>query len=128
MINNLLFGWRSYFVVEYNRLRIWQRFVELEIMFRRDAFRPQMIYLVAEVFEHPQFNRFTAGTSGVVYEPIRRTQDIGFQDNISSIRLYRGPAFASAPNFKMVCYEDVDFQGRRLVLAPGFYGHLSMDM
>ncbi len=85
-----------------------------------------MIYLVAEVFEHPQFNRFTSGASGIVYEPIRRTQAIGFQNNISSIKLYKGPAFASAPNFKMACYEDVNFRGRRLVLSPGFYGHLDL--
>ena len=85
-----------------------------------------MIYLVAEVFEHPQYNRFTPGISGIVYEPVRRTRNIGFQDNISSIRLYRGPAFSSAPNFKMVCYEHTNFRGRRLVLSPGFYGHLDL--
>jgi hypothetical protein len=91
-----------------------------------DGSKLRSICLVAEVFEHPQFNRFTPGISGIVYEPIRNTSDIGFQKNISSIRLYRGPGFASAPNFKMLCYEEPDFRGRRLVLSPGFYGHLDL--
>jgi regulation of enolase protein 1 (concanavalin A-like superfamily) len=95
-------------------------------MFPTDGSKLRMVHLVAEVFEHPQYNTFTPGISGIVYEPVRRTRDIGFQDNISSIRLYRGPAFASAPNFKMVCYEDANFRGRRLVLSPGFYGHLDL--
>ena len=48
-----------------------------------DGSKLRSICLVAEVFEHPQFNRFTPGISGVVYEPIRITGDIGFQKNIS---------------------------------------------
>ena len=95
-------------------------------MFRSDAARPQMIYLVAEVFEHPQYNRFTKGMSGMVYEPVEFTGDIGFYDNISSIKLYRGPAYAAAPNYKMVCYERPNFRGRTLVLSPGLYGHLDL--
>ena len=95
-------------------------------MFPIDGSKLRMIYLVAEVFEHPQYNRFTPGINGIVYEPIRATRDIGFQDNISSIRLYRGPAFDSTPSFKMICYEDTNFRGRRLVLSPGFYGHLDL--
>lgn len=95
-------------------------------MLRSSYSKSNMIYLVAEVFEHPQFNGFTPGISGLVYEPVKFTGDIGFQDNISSIRLYRGPAYASIPNYKMVCYEHVNFQGRRLVLSPGMYGHLDM--
>jgi hypothetical protein len=84
------------------------------------------IHLVAEVFEYPQFNNFTPGISGLVFAPIRNTGEIGFNDRISSIKLYRGPGFVSAPNFKMICYEDLNFQGRKLVLAPGFYGHLEL--
>ena len=95
-------------------------------MFPIDGSKLRTICLVAEVFEHAQYNRFTQGIGGIVYEPLRSTRDIGFQDNISSIRLYRGPNFASTPNLKMVCYEDVNFQGRRLVLSPGFYGHLDL--
>lgn len=95
-------------------------------MFPYDVSKLRAIYLVAEVFENPQFNRFTSGIRGLVYEPVRATGDIGFPNNISSIRLYRGPAFDSAPNFKMICYEKENFQGRRLVLAPGFYGHLDI--
>jgi len=95
-------------------------------MFPIDGSKMRMIYLVSEVYEHPQYNNFTPGISGIVFEPIRSTQDIGFQDNISSIKLYRGPAFAAAPNYKMICYEHVNFQGRKLVLSPGFYGHLDL--
>ena len=95
-------------------------------MFPADGSKLRMIPLVAEVFEHPQYNRFTPGISGIVYEPMRSTKDIGFQDNISSIKLYRGPGFASAPNFRMICYEHTNFRGRRLVLSPGLYGHLDI--
>jgi hypothetical protein len=95
-------------------------------MFPIDGSKLRTIHLVAEVFEHPQFNRFTPGISGIVYEPLPFTRDIGFNDNISSIRLYRGPGFVSSPDFKMICYEQSDFQGRRLVLSPGFYGHLNL--
>ena len=100
--------------------------IKEEVMFPIDGSKLRTIHLVAEVFEHPQFNRFTPGIRGVVYQPTPYTRDIGFNDNISSIRLYRGPGFASTPNYKMICYEDSNFRGRRLVLSPGFYGHLDL--
>lgn len=99
---------------------------EREMMLPIDGSKLRMIHLVAEVFEHPQYNRFTQGISGIVYESIRYIRDIGFNDNISSIRLYRGPAFSSSPTHKMICYEEPNFRGRRLVLSPGLYGHLDL--
>ncbi|MBT3271197.1 hypothetical protein HN371_28920 [Candidatus Poribacteria bacterium] len=76
--------------------------------------------LVVEVFEHTNYR----GRSGTILEPIRFTRDIAFQDNISSVKVYRGPAFASAPNQKVILWEHRDYRGRKLALGPGFYPNL----
>ena len=76
--------------------------------------------LIVELFDQPYFR----GRSGLVYEPIRYTGFIGFQDNISSVRIYKGPNYASSPNYKAIFHEHIDFQGKRLALGPGFYPNL----
>jgi hypothetical protein len=34
---------------------------------------------------------------------------------------YKGPGFNASPNYKAIFYEDVNYQGRKLVLPPGYY-------
>lgn len=77
--------------------------------------------LVVEVFDQPNFQ----GRSTTVVEPVRRTQDIGFQDNIQSVKVYKGPAFSSGPTYKALLYEHENFTGRKIALTPGFYPNLA---
>jgi regulation of enolase protein 1 (concanavalin A-like superfamily) len=76
--------------------------------------------LIVEVFEHPYFG----GKRGIVWQPVRYTGNIGFQRNISSIRVFKGPNFARNADFKALFYEHIDFQGKRLALGPGFYPNI----
>ncbi len=76
--------------------------------------------LIAEIFDQPYFR----GRWGLVYEPVRYTGVIGFQDNISSARIYKGPNFDSVPNYKAIFHEHIDYQGKRLALGPGVYPNL----
>lgn len=77
--------------------------------------------LIVEIFERPGYQ----GKRGAIIEPIKFTGDIGFQDNISSIRVYKGPGYASSPNYKAIFHEHINFQGRQLVLGPGFYPNIA---
>jgi len=76
--------------------------------------------LIAEVFERPYFG----GKRGIVWQPIRYTGFVGFQDNISSIKVYKGPHYGRNTDYKAIFYEHIDFQGRRLALGPGFYENI----
>ena len=76
--------------------------------------------LIVEVFEHVNFG----GRRGYVFEPVSFTADIGFQDNISSVKIYKGPNFKSNPNYKAILHQHWHFQGRKLALGPGFYPNL----
>ena len=76
--------------------------------------------LIVEVFEHPNFG----GRRAYVFEPIDFTAKIGLQDNISSVRVYKGPGFKSSPNYKVILHEHWHYQGRKLALGPGFYPNL----
>ena len=76
--------------------------------------------LVVEIFDQPYFR----GRRGLVYEPVRYTGFIGFQDNISSLRVFKGPSFAGSPNYKVILHEHIDYQGKRLALGPGHYPSL----
>ena len=76
--------------------------------------------LVVEVFQHTNFR----GRMGYVVEPVPFTRDIGFQDNISSVRVYKGPNFSSNPNYKVILYQHRHFRGQKLALGPGFYPNL----
>jgi regulation of enolase protein 1 (concanavalin A-like superfamily) len=61
---------------------------------------------------------------GYVVEPVPFTAHIGFQDNISSLRVYKGPNFSSNPNYKVILYQHRDYRGKKLALGPGFYPNL----
>ncbi|MYB00746.1 DUF1349 domain-containing protein [Candidatus Poribacteria bacterium] len=76
--------------------------------------------LIVEIFQHTNFR----GRMGYVVEPVPFTAHIGFQDNISSLRVYKGPNFSSNPNYKVILHQHRDFRGKRLALGPGFYPNL----
>jgi len=56
-----------------------------------------------------------------VIDNVPFTQSIGFQDTISSARVYRGPGYATSPNYKVIFHEHRDYKGRQLILSPGYY-------
>ena len=70
--------------------------------------------LVVEVFQHTNFR----GRMGYVVEPVQQTQTIGFQDNISSVRVYKGPNFSSNPNYKVIFYQHGNFRGKKIGTRP----------
>ena len=76
--------------------------------------------LIVEVFQHVNFR----GRMGYVLEPVPHTGHIGFQDNISSLRVYKGPNFSGSPNYKVNLYQHVNYKGKKLALGPGFYPNL----
>ena len=76
--------------------------------------------LIVEVFQHVNFR----GRMGYIVEPVPFTAHIGFQDNISSVRVYKGPNFSSNPNYKVIFHQHRDFRGKKLALGPGFYPNL----
>ena len=76
--------------------------------------------LIVEVFQHTNFR----GRMSYVVEPVQHTRHIGFQDNISSLRVYKGPNFSSNPNYKVLLYQHTNYRGRKLALGPGFYPNL----
>ncbi len=76
--------------------------------------------LVVEVFEHVNYQ----GRKITLIDSQTNTSLIGVQDIISSIKIYKGPSFNASPNYKAIFHEHFNFQGRRLVLAPGFYPNI----
>lgn len=76
--------------------------------------------LVGQVYRDPHFE----GPNGFVIDNVAFTRDIGFQDNISSVKVYRGPGYATSPNYTMILHEHRDFRGRQIVLGPGYYPNL----
>jgi hypothetical protein len=76
--------------------------------------------LVVEVFEHVNFQ----GRRVTIIDSVPNTDEMGAQDIISSIKIYRGPGFNASPNYKAIFHEDLSYKGRRLVLAPGYYPNI----
>ncbi len=64
------------------------------------------------------------GRKVTVIDAVPDTSEIKASDTTSSIKIYGGPGFKSAPNYKCVFYEHPKFDGRRLVLGPGFYPNI----
>lgn len=73
--------------------------------------------LIVEAYEHPFFR----GKKVTLIEPVADLRELGADNIISSIKIFKGPSFASAPNYKAVFYDGPNFQGKALVLGPGFY-------
>ncbi|HGJ64401.1 TPA: hypothetical protein ENS27_03300 [bacterium] len=76
--------------------------------------------IIVEVFRDPGFR----GKKVTILDSVSDTTLIGCNDMISSIKVYRGPGFDAAPNFKAIFYEHPNFTGRRIVLSPGFYPNI----
>ena len=64
--------------------------------------------LVIEVFQHVNYN----GRKVTILDSVPNTEDIGAQDLISSIKIYKGPAFSAAPNYKAIFHEHVNYLSR----------------
>lgn len=73
--------------------------------------------LVVEVFRDKYFQ----GTKATIIQPVESLQAIGMEGTISSLRVYHGPGAAASPNQRAIFYEFPQYQGRRLVLPPGYY-------
>ena len=76
--------------------------------------------LIVEVFDSWGFR----GRRAIVIDPIRSTAEFGFENNISSIRIYKTSSYHSAPIYKAMFHEDTDFHGRHLALGPGIYPNI----
>jgi len=81
---------------------------------------PRMPRLVVDVYEHPDFG----GIRTTIIDNVPFTGDLGFLKNISSVKVYRGPGYATSPNYKVILHEERDYKGRQLVLGPGYYPNL----
>lgn len=78
--------------------------------------------LIIEVFRNPNYR----GRKITIVDSTPDTATIGCNDMISSLRVYRGPGYDSAPNFKAILYEHPNFLGRKVTLSPGFYPNIHM--
>ena len=76
--------------------------------------------LIVEVFDGWGFR----GRRATIINPVRSLDEFGFENNISSIRIYKGASFHSAPIYKAIFYEDNDFHGGKLALGPGIYPNI----
>lgn len=69
------------------------------------------IPLIVEVFSEPNFQ----GRRALVLRDISFTRDIGMQDNIQSVRIFKGPDFPPG-GARVIFYEHIDFEGAQLVI------------
>jgi hypothetical protein len=76
--------------------------------------------LIIEVFRNPNYT----GKKVTIADSVSDTATIGCNDMISSIKVYKGPGYDSAPSFKAVFYEHPNYTGRSIVLTPGFYPNI----
>ena len=76
--------------------------------------------LIVEVFDRWGFG----GRRATIINPVRSLGEYGFDNIISSIRIYKGASFDSAPIYKVIFHEDEDFHGRKLALGPGIYPNI----
>ena len=76
--------------------------------------------LIVEVFRDPNYS----GKKVTIVDSTNDTANIGCNDMISSIRVYKGPGFDSSPSFKAIFYEHPNYTGRSMALAPGFYPNI----
>ena len=75
--------------------------------------------LIVEVFQHLNFH----GRNSFVIEPVQHLRQIGLNDQISSLKVYRGPNFSNS-NHKVILYEHPRFRGRKIAFGPGFYPNI----
>ena len=73
--------------------------------------------IIVELFRDKHYQ----GSKATVVEPIANLREIGMDETISSLKVYHGPSAAAAPNQRIALFEDERYQGRSVVLPPGFY-------
>ncbi len=76
--------------------------------------------LIVELFQHVRYR----GKRITIIDSVSNTEVLGANNVTSSIKIYKGPGYDVAPNYKAVFYEYPKHQGRRLVLAPGYYPNI----
>lgn len=84
------------------------------------ATTPRMPRLVVELYLDPDFQ----GPKATIIDNVPFLGDFGFLKNASSAKIFRGPGYATSPNYKVILHEQRDFKGRQLVLGPGYYPNL----
>ena len=77
--------------------------------------------LVVEVFQHVNYG----GRKITVVDSIPNTEGIGAQDLISSVKIYKGPGFTAAPNYKAIFYEHPNFVDNRRGIGYGGANEMS---
>jgi len=73
--------------------------------------------LVIEAFQNQRFG----GRRAVIIDDTPDTAEIGLDEAVSSIRVYKGPGYAPGANHKALLFAEPGYEGRRLSLGPGAY-------
>jgi hypothetical protein len=76
--------------------------------------------LVVELYADPYYR----GRRVTLIDSVTDTSEVGANDTTSSIKIYRGPGYNTAPNYKAIFHELPRFQGRKLILSPGYYPNI----
>jgi hypothetical protein len=84
------------------------------------ATTPRMPRLVVELYADPDFQ----GVKTTLIDNVPFLGDYGFLKNASSAKVFRGPGYATSPNYKVIFHEQRDYKGRQLILSPGYYPNL----
>ena len=84
------------------------------------ATTPRMPRLVVELYADPDFG----GAKATIIDNVPFLGDFGFLKNVSSAKVFRGPGYATSPNYKVILHEHRDYRGRQLVLGTGYYPNL----
>ena len=81
---------------------------------------PAIPRLIVELYSDPYYR----GRKVTLIDSAPDTLEIGANETTSSIKIYRGPGFDTAPNYKAIFCEHPNYQGRKLILAPGYYPNI----
>ena len=76
--------------------------------------------LIVELFQHVHYR----GKKFTIIDSVPDTAKIGANDMISSIKIYKGPGYDIAPNYKVIFCEYHKYRGQKLVLEPGYYPNI----
>jgi regulation of enolase protein 1 (concanavalin A-like superfamily) len=76
--------------------------------------------LIVEFYEGWGFS----GKRAVVVDSVPDLSRIGMLDRVFSVRVFKGPGYASSPDHKLVLYDQLDYKGNHVALGPGFYPNL----
>jgi len=76
--------------------------------------------LVVELYADSYYR----GRKVTLIDSVSETSEVGASETTSSIKIYKGPGFNTAPNYKAIFYEHPKFRGRKLILSPGYYPNI----